>query len=72
MSLYKNLIETICKEKGIYIPARVVEASMRLEYGTLDHLSRNVFENETLLAAEMYNDDPDEMEALAKSFGLIA
>lgn len=49
---------------------RLVEASMRVQYGTLDHLSRDVFRAEAELAEAMIAHDPDAMERVARSYGL--
>jgi hypothetical protein len=53
------------------LDARHIEAFMRLQYGTLDHLDRATFRREIKIAlaciAEGGNDDA---EALAESYGL--
>ena len=46
-----------------------VEASMRLQYGTLDHLSRGVFHEEIELAKACEREEPDFMRSTACSFG---
>ena len=46
-----------------------VEASMRLQYGTLDHLSRGVFRGEIELAKACEREEPGFMRSTACSFG---
>ena len=46
-----------------------VEASMRLQYGTLDHLSRGVFHGEIELAKACEREEPGFMRSTACSFG---
>ena len=46
---------------------RLVEAFMRLEYSTLDHLSRCAFDEAALIAAECVRADPVAAERLAQS-----
>lgn len=52
------------------LPAHLVEAWMRSEHGTLDHLSEQAFRRAVMVAADMVRDFPDESTALAKSYGL--
>jgi hypothetical protein len=53
------------------VNARYVEAYMRLQYGTLDNLSREQFVREVALCKQcIAATHPDQNEALAKSFGL--
>lgn len=49
---------------------RHVEAYMRLEYATLDHLDPAKFRREARSAAACVRQDPDQAEALAVSYGL--
>lgn len=49
---------------------RHVEAYMRLQYGTLDHLDRATFDREARTCAEAVRLAPSEAEELAKSYGL--
>lgn len=49
---------------------RHVEAFMRLEYGTLDHLDRAKFAREARTAALCTREDPETAEMLARSYGL--
>jgi hypothetical protein len=49
-----------------------VEASMRLQYGTLDRLPRETFALEAGLAAAMERDQPGVLRRLADSFGMDA
>jgi hypothetical protein len=50
--------------------ARHVEAYMRLELGTLDHLSRVEFDQVAAIGFECMKADPEASESLARSFGL--
>jgi hypothetical protein len=50
--------------------ARHVEAFMRLQYSTLDHLSAAVFRREVRIAHECSQADPEMAERLARSYGL--
>ncbi len=50
---------------------RHIEAFIRVQYGTLDHLDRRMLEMESAIAAECITvGGLDEAEALAQSFGL--
>ena len=62
--------ERIQKLAPKYDP-RHVEAYLRLEYGTLDHLSPATFTKEVRIACQCIDADPDQAEQLARSFGLV-
>ncbi len=47
-----------------------VEASMRLQYGTLNHLPREVFAEEAKLAADCERQSPGFLRSTAESFGM--
>ena len=47
-----------------------VEASMRLQYGTLNHLPREVFAEEARLAADCERQSPGFLRRTAESFGM--
>ncbi len=47
-----------------------VEASMRLQYGTLDHLPKENFRQEILLAKKLEEQEPGCLSSCADSFGL--
>ena len=49
-----------------------VEASMRLQYGTLDHLTPQTFADEIKLARQCQEQDPDFLHSIAASYGLTA
>ena len=49
-----------------------VEASMRLQYSTLDHLPHAEFVRETRLAAAMEREEPGCLAMIAKSYGMSA
>ena len=47
-----------------------VEASMRLQYGTLNHLPREVFAEEAKLAGNCERQSPGFLRRTAESFGM--
>ncbi len=47
-----------------------VEATMRLQYNTLDHLPRETFAEEAKLAAEMERQSPGTLRRIAESMGM--
>ena len=47
-----------------------VEASMRLQYGTLDHLDRHTFVEEIILAKQCEKEQPGYLRRTAASYGL--
>jgi hypothetical protein len=47
-----------------------VEASMRLQYGTLNHLPREVFAEEAKLASDCERQSPGFLRRTAESFGM--
>lgn len=64
---YTKLIQEIAPK---YDP-RHIEAYMRLQYSTLDHLDRATFRREAKIAAACVDEGGVEMaEANAKSYGL--
>lgn len=65
-TMYQELIATIAPG---YDP-RHVEAFLRLEFGTLDHLSRGRFEHEVREACACIDAAPDVAEQVARSYGL--
>lgn len=52
------------------VPPAVMEASMRLQYGTLSHLDDETFHVEAGIAAGMWDEDPNECTRLVESYGL--
>ena len=48
-----------------------VEASMRLQFGTLDHLDREDFEREISVARMCDDADPGYLRGVAASYGLL-
>ncbi len=66
MTHYGALIRSIAPGRD----PRLVEAFMRLDHGTLDHLSRSQFRAEAEIAADCVAADPGLAESLAQSFGL--
>jgi len=66
MTAYTKII----KENSNYNP-RHIEGFIRLQYGTLDHLSREEFKQEIMIAeTSIDNAGLKESEELAISFGL--
>ena len=66
-----EILESIKAPAGL-TPA-MVEAFMRLEYGTLDHLPNSRFIEESKMCADEAKADPDfipEMQLCAESYGL--
>ena len=49
-----------------------VEASMRLQYGTLDHLGHETFVLEIKIARSCEREEPGHLRRLADSYGLVA
>ena len=49
-----------------------VEVSMRLQYGTLNHLPREVFAEEAKIAADCERQSPGFLRRTAASFGMGA
>ena len=47
-----------------------IEASMRLHYGTLNHLPRETFMTETKLAADLEGQSPGILRKVADSMGI--
>lgn len=66
MNCYQKIIHEIDPALN---PAGV-EASMRLTHGTLDHLSRAQFEDETKVASACERREPGFLERAASSFGM--
>jgi hypothetical protein len=66
MPLYQRIINEIDPTAN----ARGVEAVMRLQYGTLNHLPRETFASEIKLAKAMEAQEPGTLDRLADSYGL--
>lgn len=64
--MYQDMISKIDPT----INAAGVEASMRMQYGTLGHLPRETFIAEIKLAAACEVEQPGFLADIAKSFGL--
>lgn len=68
MSVYRRIISEIAPQQ---FDPRHVEAFMRLEHSTLDHLSRADFEHEVIVCCDcIMQCGPEQAEACARSFGL--
>lgn len=68
---YKTIIVEIMSEmkKTFTVSPEIVEAYMRLQYGTLNHLSREEFEKEIILAQGCFELDPEGSQELAQIYG---
>ena len=62
---YQNIIHSVDPK----VNAAGVEASMRLQFGTLDHLSRKDFKTEIGIAKQCEEAEPGFLERCAKSYG---
>lgn len=68
---YQELIQQILDALGLTADPRHVEAYMRLEYGTLDHLSRADFRREAKVCVQCIREGgTDAAESLAASYAL--
>lgn len=65
---YAEAIREDLKALGMQADSRHVEAYMRLQYGTLDHLDRRTFRREVRIAAVCANADPRAAEELAGTY----
>ena len=66
---YQEQIWKVLGERTV-VDLRHVEAWMRDEHGTLDHLTPEQFEREVGLAAQFALAQPELSERLAQSYGL--
>jgi len=64
------MYQTLITEIDPLINAAGIEASMRLQYGTLSHLSRETFVKEIKLASACEAEQPGFLNSIAKSYGL--
>lgn len=70
MSIYSNTIQQSASQINKVVDPRHVEALMRLEYSTLDHLPKATFMKFTKMVADCPSDVIEELESLAKSYAL--
>lgn len=71
MSLYADSIQEILDEMGREADPRHIEAYIRLEHSTMDHLSAQRLRLETQVALGCIDLEGTEIaESLAKSYGL--
>lgn len=66
----QQMYQALIKEINPTINAAGVEAHMRCEYSTLDHLPRETFVKEVNLAAACEREMPGYLDSIAKSYGL--
>ena len=70
---YRSIIEDVAKRHLVNpINPVGVEASMRLQFGTLDHLPREMFVIQTVLAAMCEDERPGYLRSVADSYGMAA
>ena len=62
--------QTLIHELDKTVNPAGVEGSMRLQYGTLSHLSREDFKREIQIAKAAEREEPGFLEGVAKSYGL--
>lgn len=62
--------QTLLKELAPGLNPAGVEASMRLHYGTLNHLPRETFVEEARLAADLEAQSPGILRRIADSMGM--
>ena len=72
MSTYQKIIaDYLATRRYIDVTPRVIEAFMRLDHSTLDHLSRAAFHREIeQCRADALAAGPEMSDELARSFGL--
>lgn len=73
-SIYQQMIaKSLARRKKLppWLEPRHIEASMRLQYGTLDHLSRATFSREIAVGVDVCRQlGQAEADEMADSFGL--
>ena len=62
--------QTLLKKLAPDLNPAGVEASMRLHYGTLNHLPREIFVEEARLAADLECQSPGILRRIADSMGM--
>ena len=71
MTFYVKVIGTVLARQGLSCDPRVIEALMRVKYGTLDHLSLDTFAAEARSAHAVAQElSQEERDALVASYGL--
>lgn len=68
----RNFYQELIHEIDPKVNPAGVEASMRLQFGTLDHLPREEFEREISVARMCEDEAPGYMRDVAASYGLGA
>lgn len=66
--MYQDIIKRVCLDLSIEADPRHIEGFMRLQYGTLDHLTVPQFAHECKLFDKVK--DQDDWEANSQSLGL--
>ena len=62
--------QTLLRDLAPTLNPAGVEASMRLHYGTLNHLPRETFVAEAKLAADLESQSPGILRKIAESMGM--
>ena len=62
--------QTLLRELAPNLNPAGIEVSMRLHYGTLDHLPPETFADEAKLAADLESQSPGILRRIADSMGL--
>ena len=62
--------QTLLHELVPYLNPAGLKASMRLHYGTLNHLQRETFVAEAKLAADLEDQSPGILRKIAESMGM--
>ena len=62
--------QTLLHELAPHLNPAGIEASMRLHYGTLNHLPRETFAAEAKLAADLEAQSPGILRKIAESMGM--
>ena len=71
--MYEAIIKDVARTIPVPLTDREaagVEGSMRLQYGTLDHLPRSTFRDEILIALSCEGAEPGYLEKVAASYAL--
>jgi len=62
--------QALIREFAPHLNPAGVEASMRMQFGTLDHLSREDFRAECAIAEECEKAEPGFLRKVAESYGM--
>ncbi len=68
--MYQRTIREVAPRPLSPVEAAGIEASMRLQYSTLDHLGRDVFASEVAVALACEKSEPGYLAMCAESMGV--